>query len=108
MILKIFQERAHTNEAKLQVQLAEMPYLKSCLSEENWIYTSEATRTRGAGETPLNIKRRVLTEQEAKLKQQLQQTKDDRRMTPVKRKKKALSVVAVVGYTNTGKTTLIK
>ena len=108
VILKIFQERARTNEAKLQVQLAEIPYLKSRLSEENWIYSSEATRMRGAGETPLNIKRRVLAEREAKLKHQLQQIKDDRRMTRVKRKKKALPVVAVVGYTNAGKTTLIK
>ena len=61
---------------------------------------------RGAGETPLNIKRRVLAEQEAKLKQQLQQVKVDRRVTRVK--KKALPVVAVVGYTNAGKTILIK
>ena len=57
---------------------------------------------RGAGETPLSIKRGVLAEQEAKLKQQLQQIKDDRRVTRVKRKKKALPVVAVVGYTNAG------
>ena len=63
---------------------------------------------RGAGETPLNIKRRVLAEREAKLKQQLQQVKVDRRVTRVKRKKKALPVVAVVGYTNAGKTILIK
>ena len=108
VILKIFQERARTKEAKLQVELAEIPYLKSRISEENWIYTSETTRMRGAGETPLNIKRRVLAEREAKLKQQLQQIKDDRRVTRVKRKKKALPVVAVVGYTNAGKTSLIK
>ena len=108
VILKIFQERAQTKEAKLQVELAEIPYLKSRLSEENWIYTSATTRMRGAGETPLNIKKRVLAEREAKLKQQLQQVKVDRRVTRVKRKKKALPVVAVVGYTNAGKTTLIK
>ena len=107
VILKIFQERAQTKEAKLQVELAEIPYLKSYLSEENWIYTSATTRMRGAGETPLNIKRRVLAERKAKLKQQLQQVKEDRRVTRVKRKKKALPVVAVVGYTNAGKTTLI-
>ena len=108
VILKIFQERAQTKEAKLQVELAEIPYLKSCLNEENWIYTSATTRMRGAGETPLNIKRRVLAEREAKLKQQFQQVMVDRRVTRVKRKKKALPVVAVVGYTNAGKTTLIK
>ena len=41
VILKIFQERAQTKEAKLQVELAEIPYLKSRLSEENWVYTLE-------------------------------------------------------------------
>jgi len=107
VILKIFQERAHTNEAKLQVELAEIPYLKARLNDETLVRTA-SSQLRGAGETPLHVQRRVLMEREIKLKQQLQQIKDKRKVTRVDRKKKEIPVVAVVGYTNAGKTTLIK
>ncbi|XP_065908056.1 putative GTP-binding protein 6 isoform X2 [Dysidea avara] len=107
VILKIFQERARTNEAKLQVELAEIPYLKARLNDENLVHTS-ASQLRGTGETPLQVQRRVLMERETKLKQQLQHIKDKRKVTRVNRKKKEIPVVAAVGYTNAGKTTLIK
>ena len=107
VILKIFQERAYTNEAKLQVELAEIPYLKARLNDENIIHHA-ASQLRGTGETPLHVQKRILMEREMKLKQQLQQIKDKRKVTRVDRKKKEIPVVAVVGYTNAGKTTLIK
>jgi len=107
VILKIFQERARTNEAKLQVELAEIPSLKARLNDENFVRTS-ASQLRGTGETPLHIQKRVLMEREMKLKQQLQQIKDKRKVTRVERKKKEIPVVATVGYTNAGKTSLIK
>ena len=113
IILKIFKERAHTREAKAQVELAEIPYLRSRLVEDSEGGGFDQQRggtgkTGGGGETSLEVHRRNLQRREKALKEELKHIRAQHRLTSVHRMKHFLPVVAVVGYTNAGKTTLIK
>ena len=111
IVLKIFKERAHTREAKVQVELAEIPYLKSRLVEEEGGFDQQrggTGKTGGGGETSLEVHRRNLQKREKALKEELKHIRAQHRLTSVHRAKHCLPVVAVVGYTNAGKTTLIK
>ena len=101
VVLKIFKERARTREAKLQVQLAEIPYMKAKLVEG-------VGKLGGVGKTSVDAARRRLTEQGHKLKHELKLVKDKRQVMRAARVKMAIPTVAVVGYTNAGKTSLIK
>lgn len=111
IILKIFKERARTREAKVQVALAEIPYLRSRLVEENADFDQQRGGTGkmgGGGETSLETMKRNLHHREKVLKQQLKDIRQKHHAASVHRAKESLPVVAVVGYTNAGKTTLVK
>lgn len=111
VVLKIFKERARTREAKLQVQLAEIPYMKARLVEGVDMTDRQQGRTDSlgdVGQTTVDAAKRRLSEQGHKLKQELQSIKDKRQLLRTERVRKAIPTVAVIGYTNGGKTSLIK
>ena len=111
IVLRIFKERAKTREAKAQVELAEIPYLRSRLVKEEGDFDQQrggTGKTGGAGETSLEISRRTLISREKILKDELSVIRNKRKTSRNQRAKHSLPVVAVVGYTNAGKTTLIK
>lgn len=110
VVLQIFKERAKTAEAKIQVELAELPYIRSRL-----VHTGGFDQQRGgtytiggSGETILEKQRRILFEREIRLKKKLHAIRKQREHVRHERQKKHIPTVAVVGYTNAGKTTLIK
>lgn len=112
VVIQIFREHARTKEAKLQVAMAEIPYLWSRL---RGIHETAASRPQGAsasvggaGETYLELRRRILSERERKLLRSLENLRSKRQLLRNNRQKHEIPVVAVVGYTNAGKTSLIK
>lgn len=107
IVLRIFKERARTKEAKLQVALAEVPYLRARLLEADG-HIQQHRITGGGGEAHHVAAKRNLHQREVALRKELKSIRDRRLVMSVQRKKHHLPVVAVVGYTNTGKTTLIK
>ncbi|CAL1283514.1 unnamed protein product [Larinioides sclopetarius] len=112
IILQIFHNHAHTNEAKLQLALAEIPYLRVKLSSFAHTFDSslfpDIGRVGGDGETFMEVRRRILNERELKLKKQLEKIKAQREFLRRSETRNSIPVIAVVGYTNCGKTTLIK
>ena len=100
IVLRIFKERARTKEAKLQVELAEIPYLRAHLTD------LDTSGSRGVGEVAVKIN--THQKREAVLRQELKHIQERRKVMSGQRKRHHLPVIAVVGYTNTGKTTLIK
>ncbi|EDO47840.1 predicted protein [Nematostella vectensis] len=112
IVLQIFKERAQTAEAKIQVELAEIPYIRSRLVGDDSVeFDQQRGGTHfisGSGETQLERERRVLTERELKLKKKLEALRKHREHVRHERQKRHIPVVSVVGYTNAGKTTLIK
>ena len=108
LILDIFARRAHSRGAKLQVELAQMKYLLPRLSHQG----TDMSRLmggiggRGPGETKLEIDRRRARERIARLEKELKQFSDIRGRTRSLRKRRGVPVVALVGYTNVGKSTL--
>lgn len=113
IVLRIFKERARTREAKVQVELAEIPYLRTHLVEEEREGGLDQQRggtgkLAGGGETSLTVARRSLSRREKALREELRHVKMKHKMALVQRAKHSLPVVAVVGYTNAGKTTLVK
>ena len=101
IVLQIFKERARTKEAKLQVALAEIPYLRTRLAG------TEERRHR-EGEVHHTVARRNLNQREVALRRELKSIRERRQVMGLQRKRHHLPVVAIVGYTNSGKTTLIK
>ncbi|KAF8778375.1 putative GTP-binding protein 6 like protein [Argiope bruennichi] len=112
IILQIFHNHAHTNEAKLQLALAEIPYLRVKLSSFAHTFDSslfpDIERVGGDGETFMEVRRRILNDREVKIKKQLEKIKTQREFLRRSETRNALPIIAVVGYTNCGKTTLIK
>ena len=102
IVLRIFKERARTKEAKLQVELAEMPYLRAQLAD------LEASGAVGREVREVAGKINAHQKREAVLRQELKHIQERRQVMSEQRKRHHLPVVAVVGYTNAGKTTLIK
>lgn len=109
MILDIFAKHATTNEGKLQVELAQLRYHSSHLIGER----SELSRlgggigTRGPGEQKLEQDRRLIRNRISQLKKELEQVTRTRTLTRKKRQENSIPVVAIVGYTNAGKSTLL-
>lgn len=109
MILDIFAKRASTSEGKLQVELAQLRYRASHLVGGR----SELSRlgggigTRGPGEQKLEMDRRLIKERITLVKRELEQVKRTREVTRKKRQENPVPVVAIVGYTNAGKSTLL-
>jgi GTP-binding protein HflX len=109
MILEIFGARARTAEGKLQVELAALSYQRSRLVR-SWTHLE---RQRGGfgflggpGESQLEIDRRLIGQRIAKLKKELEDVKRTRGLQRKARRRVPLPVVALVGYTNAGKSTL--
>ena len=110
VIMKIFESRAHTAEAKLQVELAqyryEIPSLKGLGHQMS--RTGGGIGTRGPGETEFERHRRKLERLIKSITSRLDEVKKRRRDRRERRKKNGAFTVALVGYTNSGKSTLLK
>ena len=108
LILNIFAQRARSFEGRVQVELAQLDYLKSKLTRE-WTHLERqrgGLGLRGPGETQLETDRRLLGLRIKQLTGRLKKIKLRRSLAGGLRKKKGLPTVALVGYTNAGKSTL--
>ncbi|XP_034064131.1 putative GTP-binding protein 6 [Gymnodraco acuticeps] len=111
VVLHIFRCNARTKEAKLQISLAEIPLLRSRLRNEMANLDQQGGGSRyigGSGETLLEVQQRLLKEREMKIRLALEKLRRKRKLLRSQRKHKEFPVVSVLGYTNCGKTTLIK
>jgi GTPase len=109
LILDIFAQRARTSEGKLQVELAQLTYLLPRLVGQ-WTHLERlggGIGTRGPGETQLESDRRVIRRRVMKIQRELENVRVHRRLQRQGRHRSGLPVVALVGYTNAGKTTLL-
>ncbi len=109
LILDIFAQRARTKEGRLQVELAQYKYLLPRLTGM-WKHLERqegAIGTRGPGETQLETDRRIIRRKITKLEEELKEVRRVRATQRVKREKNEIPVVAIVGYTNAGKSTLL-
>ena len=109
LILDIFAQRARSAEGKLQVELAQLTYLLPRLVRQ-WKHLERlggGIGTRGPGETQLESDRRVIRQRVQKLKRELEGVQAHRRLQRAGRRRSGVPVVALVGYTNAGKTTLL-
>ena len=119
LILDIFGQHAHTREGKLQVELAQYEYLLPRLTRA-WSHlarqagggggrtgSSGGVGLRGPGETQLEVDRRRIKTKISRLKEDLQKVRRHRQLHRKNRKSSQLPVVALVGYTNSGKSTIL-
>lgn len=113
LILDIFSRRAKTKEAQMQVELAQLQYmlprlvgLHASLSRQGG-GTGGGFKNRGAGETKLELDRRKIEDQIAKLRRDLEHVKAQRDTQRKQRRKNAVPIVSIVGYTNAGKSTIM-
>ena len=109
LILDIFAQRARTREGRLQVELAQHKYLLPRLLGM-WTHLERqegAIGTRGPGETQLETDRRHIRRKIQKLREELEQVRRVRATQRTRREKNEVPVVAIVGYTNAGKSTLL-
>ena len=109
LILDIFAQRAKTREGRLQVELAQYKYLLPRLSGMGVSLSRQGggIGTRGPGETKLESDRRHIRERIARLQTELEQVRHVRGVQRQRRMKNSVPVVAIVGYTNAGKSTLL-
>ena len=109
LILDIFAARANTNEGKIQVELAQLRYRSSRLSGLGNALSrlGGGIGTRGPGETKLEMDRRIIHERIGQLKHELEAGVTHRERTRSQRSRSNIPVVAIVGYTNAGKSTLL-
>ena len=109
LILDIFAQRAKTKEGRLQVELAQYQYLLPRLSGMGKSLSRQGggIGTRGPGETKLESDRRHIRERIARLQSELEQVRQVRGVQRERRMKNSVPVVAIVGYTNAGKSTLL-
>ena len=109
LILDIFAQRARTMEGKLQVELAQLSYLLPRLVGQ-WKHLERlggGIGTRGPGETQLESDRRMIRHRIEKIRGELGRVRVHRRLLRDRRKAAGVPVIALVGYTNAGKTTLL-
>ena len=109
LILDIFARRAHSNEGKLQVELAQLNYMLPRLTGKGvqMSRTGGGIGTSGPGEQKLEVDRRTIRSRISKLKKDLEKLADRRDMMRSKRSRVPLFTIAIVGYTNVGKSTLL-
>ena len=109
LILDIFAQRARSKEGKLQVELAQLRYLLPRLSGQGTALSrlGGGIGTRGPGETKLETDRRHIRRRIGSLKEQLKEVEAAREVIDRRRKKDGTVTVALVGYTNAGKSTLM-
>jgi GTPase len=109
LILDIFAQRARTAEGKLQVELAQLTYLLPRLVGQ-WKHLERlggGIGTRGPGETQLETDRRIIQKRVQRIRRDLEGVQTHRRLQRKGRRRSGVPVVALVGYTNAGKTTLM-
>ena len=109
LILDIFAQRARTAEGKLQVELAQLTYLLPRLVGQ-WKHLERlggGIGTRGPGETQLETDRRIIQKRVQRIRRDLEGVQTHRRLQRKGRRRNGVPVVALVGYTNAGKTTLM-
>ena len=109
VILDIFASRANTREGKIQVELAQLKYrairlvgMRSSLSR-----LGGGIGTRGPGEKKLEVDRRLIRDRISQLKSQVEDLESHRQVTRARRQENPVPVIAIVGYTNAGKSTLL-
>jgi GTPase len=109
LILDIFAAHAKTAEAKIQVELAQLRYILPRLTEKDTALSrlTGGIGLRGPGETKLEVNRRRIREKIALLERKLQDVRGVRKRKRERRKQAAVPVVSIVGYTNSGKSTLL-
>lgn len=112
LILEIFSTRAHTREAKLQVEVARLQYmlprlvgLHAALSRQGG--ASGAMSNKGAGEKKLELDRRRLEQRLTSMKRELEEISEERRTQRKRRAESGIPRVTLVGYTNAGKSTVM-
>jgi len=112
LILDIFESRAKTREAKLQVETARLQYLlprlvgmHEALTRQGG--TSGSMSSRGAGEKKLELDRRRIEHRLSELRRELEEVSEERMIQRKKRQNSRLPLVALVGYTNAGKSTIM-
>lgn len=114
VVLNIFRQHAKTREAKIQLALAELPYIRSHLREihesSEFSSSSESVKSLvgGAGERFYHQRLNILKKRENRLKNLLEDFRKHRDVTKKRRMDKEVPIVSIVGYTNCGKTSLIK
>ena len=109
LILIIFGQRAHTHEGRLQVELAQIEYDLPRIARQ-WTHLSRqkgSVQQRGEGEKQIEVDRRLLRRQKDALEKELEKVRTHRHLHRERRKSAGAPVVALVGYTNTGKSTLL-
>ncbi len=110
LILDIFAQHATTSEGKIQVEMAQLEYMKSRLAGS---YGAKLSRqgggigTRGPGESQLETDRRVIQKRISVLRRQVREMEQNRDTMRKRRERNGMPVVAIVGYTNAGKSTLL-
>lgn len=114
LILAVFAQRAQTREAKLQIELASCRYQLPRL-RRLWTHLSRQRSggsgsgfTKGEGEKQIEIDKRLLKDQVNKLKHELEEVKKHRQTQRRARERSAIPTFAIIGYTNVGKSTLLK
>ncbi len=109
IILDIFAAHATTSEGKIQVELAQLRYRLSRLTGlgRSMSRLGGGIGTRGPGEKKLEMDRRLINDRIAQLRHELKDVEQHRDVNRAKRKKTNVPVIAIVGYTNAGKSTLL-
>jgi GTP-binding protein HflX len=110
LIIDIFASRARTREARLQVELAQTEYLMPRLAGQ-WSHLERLEGrigTRGPGETQIETDRRLVRARVQKLKREIDEVRKQRSLYRQRRSRQGVQVVALVGYTNAGKSTLMR
>lgn len=109
LILDIFAQRARTREGKLQVELAQLNYLLPRVTERYGRFEQQTggIGTRGPGERKLDISQRRIRDHIVRLKREIEGVRAQRALQRGNRRRTPLPLVAIVGYTNAGKSTLL-
>jgi GTP-binding protein HflX len=111
LILDIFAQRARTADGKLQVELAQLKYLMPRLAQRADVSLSRLAGGiggRGPGETKLEVDRRRVRDRVARLERQLRQLRGQRESRRKRRARREVPTLSIVGYTNAGKSTLLR
>ena len=110
LIIDIFARRAQTKEARLQVELAQLEYLMPRLAGQ-WSHLERLEGrigTRGPGETQLETDRQLVRSRITRLRREIDAVRQQRELHRRRRARQGMNVVALVGYTNAGKSTLLR